>query len=521
MDKRALKLIEKFPQVKSINELIRVVDEKYKDKPAIKFNGEDGVVSKSYTRLRKDVEAFGTYLHSIGLKDVHVGLIGENSYEWIVTYFAVVCSGNVIVPIDKELKSHDICELLDRSDSSAFVYSEKYQEAADMAENKTCLCLKDFADYIKQGNELLDAGKSSFLNDEVDIEKLCTIIYTSGTTGKPKGVMLCQKGLAADAVTACDFADLIGGNLTALPLHHSFAFTACVLSAMVQGVPIFLNSSLKELFKDLNTAAPHHFLAVPMMLDAIYKKINKAIDKQGKRGLINFVIKLNKFLMKIGIDIRHILFKQIRDSFGGNIRLFVTGGAPANVTVMQGLEDLGFIVLNGYGISECSPIVSVNATYDSRIGSVGRVLRCCEVKIIDDEICVRGDSVMLGYYKDEAATAASFNGKWFRTGDLGYFDKDGYLYINGRKKNLIILSNGKNVSPEELELLIEEIENVIEVIVYGEDNLIAAEIYAEDKSGIEEGIEKINEKLPSYKRINRVKFRDTEFEKTTTKKIKR
>ena len=419
------------------------------------------------------------------------------------------------------MKVHDICELLDRSDSTTFVYSEKYQDAADSADGKLCLCLSNFSDYIAKGNELLSAGKREFLDCEVDTEKLCTIIYTSGTTGKPKGVMLCQKGLAFDAVAACDFADLIGSNLTALPLHHSFAFTACVLAAMVQGVPIFLNSILKELFKDLNTAAPYHFLAVPMMLDAIYKKINKAIDKEGKRGLINFVIKLNKILMKFGIDLRHILFKKIRASFGGNIRLFVTGGAPANTTVMQGLEDLGFIVLNGYGISECSPIVSVNATYDSRIGSVGRVLRCCEVKIIDDEICVRGDSVMLGYYKDEAATAASFDGEWFKTGDLGYFDNEGYLYINGRKKNLIILSNGKNVSPEELELLISEIENVVEVIVYGEDNLIAAEIFAEDKSGIEEAIEKLNEKLPSYKKINRVKFRDTEFDKTTTKKIKR
>lgn len=518
---RAKMLAAKFPQVKSINELVKVVDEKYKDKIAIKYNGSDGVVSVTYSQFRKDVEALGTYLYSIGLKDKHIGLIGENSYEWIVAYFATVCGGNVIVPIDKELKAPDICELLDRSDSEAFIHSNKYQDAADMAENKICLNLKDYVTYIEKGNELLANGEKDFLEYEVDVEKLCTIIYTSGTTGKPKGVMLCQKGLAADAVTACDFADLIGSNLTALPLHHSFAFTACVLAAMIQGVTIFLNNSLKELFKDINTAAPYHFLAVPMMLEAIYKKINKAIDKQGKRKLINMVIKLNKVLMKLGIDIRHILFKQIRASFGGNLRLLVTGGAPANPTVLQGLEDLGFIVLNGYGISECSPIVSVNATYDSRIGSVGKVLRSCEVKIIDGEICVRGDIVMLGYYKDEAATAAAFDGEWFKTGDLGYFDKDGFLYINGRKKNLIILTNGKNVSPEELEILISDIENVVEVVVYGEDNLIAAEIFAEDRTGIEEAIEKINETLPNYKRINRVKFRDTEFEKTTTKKIKR
>jgi long-chain acyl-CoA synthetase len=290
---------------------------------------------------------------------------------------------------------------------------------------------------------------------------------------------------------------------------------------MMQGVTVFINNSLKELFKDFSVARPYHFLAVPMMLEAIYKKINKAIDKSGKRKLINLVIVLNKVLLKVGIDIRHILFKQIRESFGGNLQLLVTGGAVANPAIIQGLIDLGFIVLNGYGISECSPIVSVNATYDWKVGTIGKVLKGCEVKIIDDEICVRGDIVMLGYYKNPEATAEVFDGEWFKTGDLGYFDDDGFLYINGRKKTLIILNNGKNVSPEELEVLISNIENVVEVVVYGEDDLIAAEIFAEDRTGIEEGIAKINETLPKYKKINRIKFRDSEFEKTTTKKIKR
>ncbi len=515
------KIPKQYPLMTNLKELLEYVVKNYGNNPAFKFNGDDGVVEISYNQFKSDVEAMGTYLYSVGVKDKHVGLVGENSYEWIVSYFAVVCGGGAIVPVDKELKAHDICELLERSDSEAFIYSNKFQDTADMTNNITCLNLNNFASYITKGSELIKNGEKAFLECEINCEKLCTIIYTSGTTGKPKGVMLCQKGLVIDAVTACDFADLIGGNLTALPIHHSFAFTACILAALVQGVPIFINKSLKDLFKDLTIAKPYHFLAVPMMLEAIYKKINKAIDKQGKRKLINAVIKLNKALLKIGIDIRHILFKQIRESFGGNLQLLVTGGAPANPTTLQGLEDLGFIVLNGYGISECSPIVSVNATYDSRIGSVGKTLRGGEVKIIDDEVCVRGDIVMLGYYKDEASTAAAFDGEWFKTGDLGYFDNDGFLYINGRKKNLIILDNGKNVSPEELEILISDIENVVEVVVYGEDNLIAAEIFAEDRTGIQEGIDALNKTLPNYKRINRVKFRDIEFEKTTTKKIKR
>ncbi len=511
---------KQYPLMTNLKELMEYSVANYGDNPAFRYNGENGVVEVSYTQFKADVEAMGTYLYSVGIKDKHVGIVGENSYEWIVGYFAVVCGGGVIVPVDKELKAPDICELLQRSDSEAFFFSPKFRDAADMAEGITCLCLTDFESYIKKGNELLRSGDKDFLNFKSDDEKLCTIIYTSGTTGKPKGVMLCQKGLVIDAATACDFADLLGGNLTALPIHHSFAFTACILAALVQGVTVFINKSLKDLFKDLTIAKPYHFLAVPMMLEAIYKKINKAIDKQGKRKLINMVIKLNKGLMKAGIDIRHILFKQIRESFGGNLQLLVTGGAPANPATLQGLEDLGFIVLNGYGISECSPIVACNPTYDSRIGSVGRILRGGEVKIVDDEILVRGDIVMLGYYKDEESTKAAFDGEWFKTGDLGYI-KDEYLYVTGRKKNLIILDNGKNVSPEELEILISNIENVVEVVVTGEDNLIAAEIFAEDRTGIQEGIDALNKTLPSYKRINRVKFRDEEFEKTTTKKIKR
>lgn len=515
------KLDKTFPQLKSLNELLTYVDATYNNKVAFRYKKENDVIEVTYSQFKDDVEAFGTYLHSIGLKDKYVSLIGENSYEWIVSYFAVVCGGGVIVPIDKELKSADVCEIIDRSDSVAFIHSDKYSDTAAMLENTICVNLKDYPTCKSKGKELLESGETSFTECEVDVDKLCTIIYTSGTTGKPKGVMLCQKGITVDAVDACEFADLLGSNLTALPLHHSFAFTACVVAALVQGVTVFINNSLKELFKDFGIAKPYHFLAVPMMLEAIYKKINKGIDKSGKRKLINMVIVLNKALLKVGIDIRHILFKQIREPFGGNLQLLVTGGAVANPAVIQGLIDLGFIVLNGYGISECSPIVSVNATYDWKVGTIGKVLKGCEVKIIDGEICVKGDIVMLGYYKDPEATAATFDGEWFRTGDLGYFDDDGFLYINGRKKNLIILNNGKNVSPEELEVLISNIENVEEVVVYGEDDLIAAEIYAEDKTGIEEGIAIINETLPKYKRINRIKFRDTEFEKTTTKKIKR
>lgn len=512
---------KQFPWMTDFRQIIDFAVDNYGEKTAFRYNGDGAIVEKSYVQFKSDVYALGTYLYSLGIKDKHIGLIGENSYEWIVAYFATVCGGNVIVPIDKELKAPDICELLDRSDSEVFIYSKKFADVVELLDDKICLCLDDLYAFTKNGNELIASGNNEFSDYKIDCDKLSTIIYTSGTTGKPKGVMLCQKGLTVDAVTACDYATLLGGNLTALPLHHSFAFTACVLAAIIQGVDVFINKSLKDLFKDIGIARPYHFLAVPMMLEAIYKKINKAIDKQGKRKLINKVIKLNKALMKIGIDMRHVLFKQIREPFGGNLQLLVTGGAPANPATLQGLVDLGFVVLNGYGISECSPIVAVNPTSDSRVATVGKVSRGCELKIVDEEVCVKGDIVMLGYYKDEASTVAAFDGEWFKTGDIGSIDKDGYLTINGRKKNLIILSNGKNVSPEELEILISDIENVVEVIVYGEDNLIAAEIYAEDRTGIEAGVNALNETLPSYKRINRIKFRDTEFEKTTTKKIKR
>ena len=457
---------------------------------------------------------------SKGFKDAKIALVGSNSYEWIVTYFAVVNYGNVIVPVDRLLNNEDITDIFNRSGVSAVVHSNSFTDVVESQENAVSIKIENFEEYLEEGRKIIAEGKIKA--PEIDIEKMCTIIYTSGTTGKPKGVMLSHKSIMSDSVATCEYDYLKGGNLTMLPLHHTFAFTACVVCAHIWGVPVFLNRAIKKLMEDIKIAKPYHILAVPMMVEVIYKKIWDNAEKSGKAGALRALIKINKALMAIGIDIRHILFKQIRDGFGGNLELIVSGGAPIEDKYVQGLVDLGFIFLNGYGISECSPIVAVNRLKYWRIGSAGPVIPCCEVKIIDGEICVKGDNVMLGYFDDEEATKEAFTEDgWFKTGDLGYIDDGGFLYITGRIKNLIILANGKNVSPEELESKILSVPNVIEVVVYEKDGMIEAQIYAENRDGIEANIKELNRDLPIYKKIQKVTFRNTEFEKTTTKKILR
>ena len=508
----------KVPHLKSMKEHIEYCAKEFSDKPAIRYFDDKEFKEASFKQFKSDIDAFGMYLVSKGFENAKIALIGHNSYEWIVSYFAVVNYGNVIVPVDRLLGNEDIKDILDRSEASAVVHTKSFEEVVTKQENTVSLKIEEFTKYLEEGRKVIAEGKIKA--PEIDIDKLCTIIYTSGTTGKPKGVMLTHKSIMADSVATCEFDFLSGGNITMLPLHHTFAFTACVVCAHLWGVPIFINRSLKKLMEDINIAKPQHILAVPMMVEVIYKKIWDNAKKSGKDKALKLLIKVNKALMAAGIDIRHILFKQIRDSFGGNLDMIVSGGAPIEDRYVQGMVDLGFTFINGYGISECSPIVAVNRLEYWRMGSVGPAIPCNEVKIIDGEICVKGDNVMLGYYDDKESTMNAFTEDgWFKTGDLGRVDKDGFLYITGRIKNLIILANGKNVSPEELESKILSVPNVIETVVYEKDGMICAEIYAEDKEGIEVNIKELNRDLPMYKKIQKVIFRDTEFEKTTTKKI--
>lgn len=455
------------------------------------------------------------------IKDSKIALIGENSYSWILSYFSVVNGGNIIVPIDKELPNEDIADLIKQSGAVALIYADTYRDIAEEHGHLKLFNMKEFDAYISEGEKLINDGNKDFVDYEIDNKKLCSIIYTSGTTGKPKGVMLCHKNFAADIISSCENVLYIAGSsMLTLPLHHTFAFSTSVLSMLLKGVTIPINSSLRTFKQDLKDFKPQNMFLVPLYVETMYKNIWTTADEQGKTKLLKTTLKISNALRKVGIDIRRKVFKSVLDTFGGELDLIVSGGVPINEKYIKCFDDLGIKVLNGYGITECSPVVAVNRNENPVNDSVGLILSCNEVKEKGGEILVKGDNVMLGYYEDDGATKDAFDDGWFKTGDLGYI-KDNHLFITGRKKNLIILSNGKNVSPEELEEKIRLIENVIEVLVYAENDAITAEIYAGNTDNIQNSINELNKSLPLYKQVSKVKFRDTEFVKTTTKKIKR
>lgn len=511
---------------KDLKELVEYCAKEYADKKAFWYREKKQEIVKSFRQVADDVRALGTYLHSIGFKDKHIAVMGENSYEWIITYFAVVNSGNVVVPIDKENVAKDVKFQLTQSDTDLFLYSQTYSDIAEFCDVQS-ICFDSYAELIEKGNELIRNGDNSFDETKIDAERMCAIVFTSGTTSEPKGVMLSHKGLAKDAVISLKNLSIPEGTVALLPLYHTFGFMACVLCQMLVGFPVFINTSLKRAFDDIKYAKPKHISVVPMLLIVIYNKIWSNVRAGGKEKLFKTMIKVSNALLKVGIDIRRKVFKQVFDAFGGNLEMLITGGSAIDEKYIKGFRDIGITVTNGYGITECSPIISTMRTKHFAPASVGAIHPELEGRVVDGEIQIKGPTVFLGYYKNEKATADAFDGEWFRTGDLGSIDEDGLLYIEGRKKNLIILSNGKNVVPEELEsLIMNNIPEVKETLVYGENDKIVAEIYPDTEIDGVEGkikskINELNQKLPNFKRMAKIKFTDTEFPKTTTKKIKR
>ena len=525
--------------VHSLKELIDRTADLYKDRPALTFERKKEMVSVSYSQFRSDIEALARGMFGDSSAGCTVAVIGENSYEWILTYFAVVNSGNVILPLDKELTDAEIKNLLDDSCTEALVYSNDYSDVAKYvgeygAGVQRYISTDRLWELIDQGAALIrDSGQAAAVEHETDYNAPAVLLYTSGTTGRPKGVMLSHFNLASDAAASCRHVGIFGNNMLVLPLHHSFGFVAGVCAMLLKGSEICISSSLKRTVSDLTKFKPANMFLVPLFVETFYKKIWETAKKQGKDKLLRRMIGLGKILLKAGIDVRRLLFKPVLSALGGNLKLIVSGGAPLDVKYVEGFRDIGINILNGYGITECSPIVSVNRNRYYRDGSVGQVLPCCEVRIADPdenghgEINVRGDPVMLGYYNNEQATRDAFDGEWFITGDIGYLDRDGFLFVSGRKKNLIILNNGKNVYPEEIESELLRIGYIKETVVYAQDNTIVAEVFLDTENApdcqarLDHDIIKLNKTLPPFKNIGKTLIRDVEFPKTTTKKIKR
>lgn len=520
----------KVEKTSNFKELVDMCTRRNPDGVAFQWISGKSITEKTYTEFKSDIEALGTYFYYNGFKNSTIAVIGENSYNWILTYYATVIGGNIIVPIDRDLKADAIINLLKSSGAKVLVYTDTYKKIIDEIKKATGvkpINVHDFDELIAEGNSLLEKGKTKYLTLEPDSNEMSTLIYTSGTTGTPKGVMLSQRNIIDNAYYVLEYEDISGPSMLVLPIHHTFGFTASVVAVMMYGMPIAINTNLRTFLSELTIFKPQSLFVVPMFIEAIYKKIWKNAEQRKITPVLKGLIKTSNALRKIGIDKRAKMFKTVTDAFGGNLNLLICGGAALDPMYCEFFDSIGITLINGYGITECSPIVAVNPLNNNKHGSVGMVLPNMEVKIINEdengngEICVAGSSVMLGYHNNKEATESAFEDIWFKTGDLGHLDDDNFLYISGRKKNLIILANGKNIYPEEIEELIMRLPYVLETVVYCENDMITAEIYTENPNEVQKSVKELNKTLPIYKHIKNIKFRSKEFEKTTTKKIKR
>ena len=522
----------KTPSFSTFFELLTITKEKYGDKAIFRAKKKKHEEIISYNRFQDDVSRLSSFFHQKYGERLKIALIGENSYEWVLTYFAVVCSNNIVVPVDKELSSTDLSELLKDCETSVLVYSNTYDDiAADIQAimpSLVCIDMTSLNSYIDSTSELQQV--------QTDKDAPAAIIYTSGTTGKSKGVVLSQNNICSDTIHCVTSVNIYGRTLALLPLHHTFAFTVSVMCNLLNGVDTLIVPSLKNVMELINDFKPTYLAVVPMIVEKLDKTIVTKIEKSGKKKLLSALNMICKPFDAFGINTRNKCFSMIRNGLGGEIDFIISGGAPLDQQIIDRFDSYGIRVMNGYGISECSPVVSVNRRYHWRSNSVGQAFPGINVMVDspdetgEGEICVQGDIVMLGYYNMPEETEKVIDNGWFHTGDLGRIDKDGFIYITGRIKNLIILSNGKNVSPEELEALINRIPGVGECLVFSEDNKLVVGIYpdieffdtqSDIQSYFDKQIEKLNDTLPPYKAIAKVYIRDHEFIKTTTQKIRR
>jgi len=467
-----------------------------------------------------------------------MAIIAENSYEWIVAYYSGLIGDVIVVPMDIKLTDEELVSQLVRCECDGLIYTDKTAHVVDAVKadpaNKITLYVNvaDFPACKEEGRAAIKAGDTRCIDAEVQPEDLACVVYTSGTTGLSKGVMLTHKNVTSDVVASCTInkgEHAIGF----LPLNHTFCWVGALFSGYLLAEWGYICDNLKDLQKDMQKYHPQNFSAVPLVVNTMYDKIWRTARKTGKEEALKKGLKISKAMLKVGIDVRRKLFKTIIDNLGGELEFIIVGGANLDPKYENGMNDFGIQIINGYGLTECSPAVTVNRRDDYKIGSVGKPIPCCEIKIVDPdevgagEVYVRGDNVMKGYYNDPEATAAVFDGEWFKTGDYGRIDEDGFLFFVGRKKNLIVLTNGKNVSPEEIEDKLICIDYVNEVLVYQENDAITAEFflneeeYPDARDRLKDDVQRINETLPQFKRVTRRKIRDDEFPKTTTLKIVR
>ncbi len=552
-------------QISTIKEMLEQSCEIYANKNAFlrKLKKGDDYTGVTYAQFKKDVWAYGTALNNHGLKDgKRIAVIGENRYEWALSYMAAVNGDTMFVPIDRELASEDIKNLLKIAKVSAIAYSPKIasklegvKEEIPQIEFMISMGSDDdkadktVAELIEEGKKLIEEGNTSFDDVKIDPNEAKIMLFTSGTTAMSKGVLLCHRNICANLMSMCSMVDIKPEDtfLSILPPHHTYESTCGILAPLFRGSTIAFNDGLKYIPNNLKESKATVLLGVPAVFELLYKRIWAAARQNGIESKLKTGLKLSNALRKIGIDKRRTIFKAVHDNFGGQLRLFVSGAAAIDPAVAKGFRDLGILFIQGYGITECSPIVTLNRDINYKDNAAGLPLSCLEVKIDNPneegigEIICKGDNVMLGYYENDEETAKVLKDGWFYTGDLGFIDDDGFIIISGRKKNIIIDKNGKNVYPEELETFLNKNEYILESMVYahedGDNFEIRAQVYPnyaeiEQKLGkdvtdeqiqelMEAAVKEVNERNPVWKYIRKVIVRKEEFTKTTTKKIKR
>lgn len=577
-------------KVNNFRELINGTVEKYPDRVAYKFKknlgkSDEHIVEKTYAEVNDEIISFSTSLLNCGLENKKVAVIANNRYEWCVSYLAITTGNMVVVPLDKMLPEGEINNLIERSEAEAVIYENKYaaifnkikesgkskiQYFINMDLDKEENGILSFNQMVEEGRKLIKEGNNSYSKIKIDNQKLSALLFTSGTTSKPKGVMLSQENICANISALSRMAKMTPDDvlLSFLPLHHTFECTITFLYGFYCGVTVAFCDGLKYISKNFVDYKVSVIVAVPLLLETIYKKIEKGIEESGKQKLVKTMVKISNFLYKyLHIDIRRKVFKSIIDQLGGRVRVLYFGAASMSKQVIEGYNAFGIATVQGYGLTETSPLVAAETDMQKRPGSVGRNPYNVQIKIVGEdgediswtndkkevefrnpekeneigEIVTKGPNVMGGYYKDKEETNKVLKDGWLYTGDLGYFDKDGFLFITGRKKEVIVLKNGENVYPTDLESIVNRLPYVKESMVFPRKNskneialgikVVYDEEITKEKFGEKDSkeyqklvwkdIKEINKTLPAFKRIKELILTNEPLEKTTTQKIKR
>lgn len=554
---------------KTIKEIFEKSIEQFKDRPFIleKFVKKAPFEEITYGQFGEDVKNLGAGLSkAFKLKGEKILIIGETTYQWYISYMALLCGVGIAVPTDRELPENELENIIKRSDATAIIYSPRKKDLIKKVGNR-CPGVKYFMEMysddkiegrfvgleyvMEEGKFLRGLGYTEYVDTEIQPDEFAVLIFTSGTTSAAKGVMLSNTNLAYNINSVTPYVYLTPEDrlFSVLPLHHTYESTIGFLYPMAVGASVAVCQGLKHIANDMKETSPTAIIAVPLLIETLHKKITQGIEKSGKTAAVKYMITLTNGLKNVGIDVKRKVFKDIYENLGGNLRLVVTAAAPIDAKVGMWLEDIGVTFLQGYGLTETAPIAALTPDFDTRVGSAGKSVVWDEIMISnpnengEGEVLIKGKTVMLGYYEDPETTAEVVKDGWFNSGDIGYLDEDGFLYITGRSKNVIVTQNGKNIYPEEIEILLSKVEEISEGMVYGKEVVGEKELvitarvipnyeYIEETHGeglseeeiykvVWEQIKKVNRKLSNYKTIKKLEIKKGQFEKTSTMKIKR